>query len=412
MKFLLMPFGSYGDVLPFMGIGKQLMREGHDVEIATNEYFADVIKDAGLRHIPAGSADDYIRVANDVDMFSRLKGPAMVAKAVINRIEPVFEIAKNAMDDDRLVVGGILAMGARVAQEVTGKPYVVTHLAPIGFWSADSPPRFPLPFTFSGEPKFLIRATYKLFSNLADKDIAPGLNAFRSKFNLPPVKNVWPEWVHSPYKNMCLFPDWFAQPQSDWPANTETTSFPLFDQASSFEVSNDLDEFIERGEKPILFTGGSAFAFGHDYFRVAAEAVTNLNARAIFVTTMTDKVSADFGPNIHVCKHAPFSRLLPRCSVFVHHGGIGSTAQGIASGIPQLVKPMAFDQFDNGLRVKKLGIGEVIPHEKWNLHAVQKTLSSLLSDQKYQQAAAEKKTLLMKTDGIKLACETLTRSDR
>ena len=407
-----MPFGSYGDVLPFIGIGKQLVHEGHDVEIAANEYFSDVINDSGLRYIPTGSADDYIKSANDEELFSRLKGPALVAKTVINRIEPVYDIARKAMDDGRLVVGGILAMGARVAQEVTGKPYVSVHLAPIGFWSAESPPRFPMSFTFPGEPKFLVRATYKLFSRLADKDIAPGLNAFRAKFDLKPAKNIWPEWVHSTYKNLCLFPDWFAQPQSDWPANTETTSFPLFDGVSSFKISDELDNFLENGEKPILFTGGSAYVFGNDYFRVAAEAITKLNARAIFVTTMTDIFATDLGPNIHVCKHAPFSDLLPRCSVFAHHGGIGSTAQGIAAGIPQLVKPMAFDQFDNARRVEKLGVSKTIPHEKWNVETVRQTLSTLLSGREFQQVAAEMKFLLMKTDGIKLACDSLTRADR
>lgn len=412
MKFLLLALGSYGDVLPMVGIGKQLLRDGHDVEIVVSEYFAGTVEEAGLTHIPAGTVEEYLKSANHPDLFNPIKGPAFVANALLDRIEPLFEIVKKAMDDDRMVVGGILAMGARVAQEVTGKPYVTVHLSPVGFWSVESPPRFPIPITFTSEPKFLIRATYKLISKLADKDVAPRLNKFREKFGLPPTKNIWSEWIHSPYKNICLFPDWFAKPQTDWPAKTETTNFSLFDGVSNLETSSALDEFILRGEKPILFTGGSAFAFGQDYFRVAAEAVNKLNARAIFVTTLTDTLNPDLGPNIHVCKHATFSEVLPRCSVFVHHGGVGSTAQGIASGIPQLLKPMAFDQFDNAVRVEKLGLGKVIPHNKWDIETVYKTLSNLLSNETIQRNVTEKKNLLMQTDGIKLACDSLTRKDR
>jgi rhamnosyltransferase subunit B len=411
MKFLLLALGSYGDVLPMIGIGKQLLREGHDVEIAVSEYFTDIVAEAGLTHIPAGTVEEYLKTANHPDLFHPVKGPAFVSNALLDRIDDLYGIVKNAMDDDRIVAGGILAMGARVAQEVTGKPYVAIHLAPVGFWSVESPSRFPMPITFPGEPKFLVRATYSFFSKLADKDIAPRLNKFRAKFGLKPAKNIWPEWIHSPYKNICLFPDWFAKPQTDWPANTETTSFPLFDSVSSLESSSELDEFIERGEKPILFTGGSAYAHGHDFFNVAAEAVKKLKARAIFVSTLTEKITTDFGPDIYVCKHATFSKVLPRCAAFVHHGGIGSTAVGIASGIPQLIKPIAFDQFDNATRVEKLGLGKFIPHKKWEKELVHKTLSTLLSNQIIQQNVAEKKNLLIKTDGIKLACASLTRHD-
>jgi UDP:flavonoid glycosyltransferase YjiC (YdhE family) len=39
----------------------------------------------------------------------------------------------------------------------------------------------------------------------------------------------------------------------------------------------------------------------------------------------------------------------------VHHGGIGTTRQALLAGVPQLVRPMGFDQFDNVLRVTTLG---------------------------------------------------------
>jgi UDP:flavonoid glycosyltransferase YjiC (YdhE family) len=54
---------------------------------------------------------------------------------------------------------------------------------------------------------------------------------------------------------------------------------------------------------------------------------------------------------------APFDRLLPRASAIVHHGGIGTVACAIAAGIPQLVCPLAYDQFDNAARVERLGLG-------------------------------------------------------
>ena len=43
----------------------------------------------------------------------------------------------------------------------------------------------------------------------------------------------------------------------------------------------------------------------------------------------------------------------------VHHGGIGTCAQALRAGIPQLVLPWGVDQFDNALRLKKLGVARV-----------------------------------------------------
>ena len=40
---------------------------------------------------------------------------------------------------------------------------------------------------------------------------------------------------------------------------------------------------------------------------------------------------------------------------FVHHGGIGTAAEALRSGTPQLITPFAWDQFDNGARIASLG---------------------------------------------------------
>ncbi|MEE2780612.1 MAG: nucleotide disphospho-sugar-binding domain-containing protein, partial [Planctomycetota bacterium] len=53
----------------------------------------------------------------------------------------------------------------------------------------------------------------------------------------------------------------------------------------------------------------------------------------------------------------PLSQLLPHAAALVHHGGIGTTSQALATGIPQLIMPMAFDQPDNADRVQRLGVG-------------------------------------------------------
>ena len=41
----------------------------------------------------------------------------------------------------------------------------------------------------------------------------------------------------------------------------------------------------------------------------------------------------------------------------VHHGGIGTVAEALTAGTPQLIRPLCFDQPDNGHRIERLGAG-------------------------------------------------------
>jgi len=41
----------------------------------------------------------------------------------------------------------------------------------------------------------------------------------------------------------------------------------------------------------------------------------------------------------------------------VHHGGIGTTAEALRAGVPQVIVPLAYDQFDNAARVTALRTG-------------------------------------------------------
>jgi rhamnosyltransferase subunit B len=100
---------------------------------------------------------------------------------------------------------------------------------------------------------------------------------------------------------------------------------------------------------------------------------------------------------------------LPHSAVLVHHGGIGTCAQGLASGVPHLVRPMAFDQFDNSRRLVRLGVGEEISVKAFRGPAVAAALERLLSS---QDVATKCRKLAPRCDGeaaLTAACVELER---
>jgi len=54
---------------------------------------------------------------------------------------------------------------------------------------------------------------------------------------------------------------------------------------------------------------------------------------------------------------APHGKLFPKCSVVVHHGGVGTFGASVRSGRPTVICPITFDQFPHSDLVNKLGVG-------------------------------------------------------
>jgi sterol 3beta-glucosyltransferase len=65
----------------------------------------------------------------------------------------------------------------------------------------------------------------------------------------------------------------------------------------------------------------------------------------------------------------------------VHHGGAGTTAEGLRSGVPSIIIPHANDQFGWGRRVYELGVGaKPIPRKKLTSENLSSAIQLALAD--------------------------------
>src|SRR2546425_11345597 len=72
----------------------------------------------------------------------------------------------------------------------------------------------------------------------------------------------------------------------------------------------------------------------------------------------------------------------------VHHGGVGTTAQGLRAGVPALIVPFAFDQADNAAHAQRLGASRTLPRAKYRAARVAKELDILLTRPEYANKAS------------------------
>ena len=49
----------------------------------------------------------------------------------------------------------------------------------------------------------------------------------------------------------------------------------------------------------------------------------------------------------------------------MHHGGIGTAAHALKAGVPQLVAPCCYDQFDNAAHLRRLGVSRTVACDRY-----------------------------------------------
>ncbi len=410
MKVLCVTIGSAGDVHPFVGIGIELARRGHDVTVVTNGHFRPLVESVGLRFIELGAAETYREGIKDPDLWHRTRGfKKVITWGVLPLVKPTYEIiAREALPGGTVLVGSTLSLGVRVAQEKLGLPTVMVHLAPSVFRSLVDPPRLPGLFMPKWLPMFLKRGLMSLGDNFViDPIIGPSINPLLNELGLPPARGFFNQWWHSPDRVLGLFPEWFAPIPSDWPAQLRLTGFPLYDEAGVSPIDEGLAKFLDAGEPPIAFTAGTAMLHGQDFFRVSIAAARKLGRRALLLTRHPEQLPAELPEGVRHVHYAPFSALLPRCATLVHHGGIGTTSQALQAGVPQLIYEMAHDQPDNAARVMRLGVGDAIRPIFYRTGTVAKKLQRLLADPSIKANCVKVKMQFIGTHPLQKTCDEI-----
>ena len=408
MKIILLPIGSAGDVYPFIGIAQEFKERGHNVTLLTSDHFRDLIESLGIEFASLARVEDFQSMLADPRLWHPTRAFEFVARQAFIPLTPI--VYRFVMDryvpGQTLVVASSMALGARVAQDQAGVPVITVHLQPAVFPSLYETPSFGGKDWITKVPRPLKRALFGLVYRWIDHILAE-LNTFRASVGLGPVRGILQSWIHSPLRVIGLFPEWFAAPQPDWPPQARLTGFPLYDGTGVQPVPREVELFFASGPPPVIFTLGSAMRHARRMFEISAEACRHLGCRGLFMNQFPDQFPRNLPETILAIPYAPFSKLFPRAAAIFHHGGIGTTAQSLAAGVPQLVTPFAHDQFDNAARVVRLGVGEALYAQRYTLPRLVEKLECLLKNPELQAKARELRSRLNGPLAIQQTCDLI-----
>ena len=409
MRILIECIGSYGDVFPFVAIGREMMRRGHEVYLFANAHFEPLVQDAGLLFVEAGDAKAYDAFTRHLDMWEPRKGFKNILKMVATSLPDGYQnLLTHVLPDQTLIIGSSLAIASRVLQEKHLLPGVKIHLAPSIFRSNIRPPELPGLVMPNWYPESVKRLIWWLGDRFVIDPVLSGpVNRFRSELGLPPVSRFFHTWIHSPDLTIGLFPDWFGDPPPDWPPQVRCTGFPLLDNVGDHDLPDEVQTFLEAGDPPIIFTSGTAMRHDHDFFAASVAACRRIDVRGLLLTRYPEQIPNVLPGGVRHFSYVPLSNLLPRTAALVHHGGIGTSSQALRAGIPHLVRPLAYDQFDNARHLKRLGVALTVDRKLYKTHRVAEKLDRLIKEPTYGARCREVAGRFDGVDAVGESCDLI-----
>ncbi len=420
-RILLAPFGSLGDLHPYMALAHALQRRGHTPVIATFSTYRDTLRDADI---------EFAAIRPDADIFGSMESAIRRIFAGRRGVEYLVRdlfmahIAASYEDLNRVAAGCDLIVthpigyaGPLVAQK-RGLPWASSVLAPLSLLSCIAPPIID-GASFLRYVRALGVTPYRWAFALAKRATAhweKPLRALRDELQLPPAPSAMFEGQFSPQLNLALFSPQLATAQADWPVNTVMCGFPRYDGKplaadGQAVLQRFLDAGANTGEAPLVFgLGSSAVLIAGDFWRHAIAASQALGRRAILLCGVPPAQLGALPPTVQAFEYLPYSAVFPHAAAVIHQAGIGTLAQALAAGRPQLIVPVAFDQPDNAQRTQALGVARVLPFKKVTARRLADALQPLLEDRAYAtRAATVAAALAQEEDASGKACDALER---
>ena len=414
MRIVINTFGSFGDLHPYMALAGELRARGHVPVIATMELYREGIEYAGFQfapvrpNIPPPKEQDEELIAKIMEPRT---GPRFLMEGIVYpAVRGAYEDLLVAIDGADLLITHPAAPAGPLVGRKTGMPWVSTVLAPLSFFSVYDPPIPPVMQWTTKVFSLLGTRFLKLFFDVMKSEYkAKPVAEFREELGLSDYGNPMFEGQHSPLRVLAMFSKIFAAPQSDWPPQAQVTGFCFYHDSHEATFPPELSDFLDNGPPPIVFTlGSSAVWVGREFYRESIGAAKQLGQRAVLLIGDERNHPGDKLPdNIIAADYVAYQSLMPRASVVVHHGGVGTTSHGLLAGVPTLIVPFAFDQSDNAAHAERLGVSRTVYRNKYRAPRVATELHKLLSDSSYTQRAREVSAQLKQENGPARAADLI-----
>lgn len=406
MKITIFTAGSRGDIQPCIVLGRGLQQAGYDVCLAAPEDFAGFIQQHDVSFFPLRGDVQQIMASDTGRKFMETGGanPVKSIRAIRTMLAPVvMRMAEDAyaacINAEALICLGVFSPFGQSIAEALRIPTINVEPTPLLPTQAFPAPSWPIQRNLGGLHNYI--------SGMAMLQVIwlwyrPFVYDFRRRLGLPTCSaaRFYRTFRSTPLLS-AYSPNLIPHP-ADWPDSVHVTGYFFLDSQLDWQPSSELKAFLEAGAPPVYIGFGSMAGRNPEQLAgLALESLAKCGQRGLLLRGWGGMRTESVPDNVFMVDSAPHSWLFPRMAAVVHHGGAGTTAEGLRAGVPTVIVPFVFDQPFWGARVKALGLGpDPIPQKVLTADSLAHAITIAVTDSGMKRRANSYGAAIRAENGI------------
>ncbi|CAI8939235.1 MULTISPECIES: macrolide family glycosyltransferase [Bacillus] len=196
----------------------------------------------------------------------------------------------------------------------------------------------------------------------------------------------------------------------------------VFDQTYKFvgpsistqSTKENFDFTTIKGKSPIYISLGTVFNQAIDFYKLCFKAFENTDHTVVMSIGEKTQISdlGEIPKNFIVKNYVPQTEVLKYTKLFITHGGMNSTNEGLYYGIPLIVIPQSADQPVIAQQVANLGSGITLQMQELTANQLSETVDHVLRDSSFHKAVADIKGSFQKSGGYQQAVDEIFKFKR
>ena len=334
MRYLFVTFDGGGNLQPELALAVRLRNRGHGVRFLAHASQRAAIERAGVGFAASRHAPDHDNSGRETSLIRdwELEDPAQMA----------------ALIRDRVAFGPAALYAADVARELERHPADAVAVDYWLFGALAAAER-------AGLPSVVLRHTcYGQYAWWNDG--LPQLNSMRAEIGLPPIRDVFEQYRRANLELVLTSRSFdFAIHEPELPANVLHVG-PQLEVAPGARPADP--------ERPLVLVSlSTSYQAQEDVLRRIVDALSTLPVYALVTTGPAVALGHPLPANVDAVPWVPHGEVLPRATLVITHGGLGTVMAALAHGVPLLCLPMGRDQDGNAARATRLGAGIELPRD-------------------------------------------------
>lgn len=367
MHFLLTSHGSTGDIFPVICLGRALVEAGHNVRFATVNLFKKDVESAGLKFIKLPPDWDQNGFSEAMRELTKSKNSVDLLKMIYSEANPFLDeiieiLRRELVSADAFISNYIFGNLCRLARQLE-VPCAVTTFAHNAIPSYSiSPIGLPRALKI---PHFIKKPFNKYLWKMADFYLCWNLNQVIGETLIKNEIGEMESYLINPADRILVTvsPTLF-KPKKLWNENFSFTGYLRWQAPEDSLKQSAIERFCHGEKVPVLTFGSVTF---ENTRKIMRRFLKNWpNDKKIIIQSGWAQLRIERSNSyIFTIGRISHDQLFKYASVVIHHGGAGTTASVLHSGVPHIVIPHFGDQKFFAREVKRLGVGITLRLSRW-----------------------------------------------